>query len=111
MPAPIVVRIPHSLGRTEARRRIEHGVGQARSMLPSVVTIDPIGANGEKLSLGVHALGQTINADVAIEDECVIVEASVPIFLAPFARKAKTFTQSFATKLLSGPAASKKPNS
>ena len=77
-------------------------------MLPSVVTIDPIGAKGEKLSLGVHALGQTINADVAIEDECVVVEASVPIFLAPFATKAKVFTQTVATKLLSGPAGSEK---
>jgi hypothetical protein len=80
-------------------------------MLPSIVASDPINANGEKLSLGVHALGQTINADVAMEDECVIVEASVPIFLAPFATKAKIFTQSVATKLLSGPAGSKKPNS
>jgi hypothetical protein len=111
MPVPILIRIPHALGRAEARRRIENGVGQARSILPSVVTVDQISARGDELSLGVHALGQTVNANIAIEDDCVIVEASVPIFLAPFAAGAKLFTQSFGTKLLGGPSGPRSPDS
>jgi hypothetical protein len=103
-----MVRIPHALGRAEARRRIENGVDQARVILPNVVKIDQIGGAGDKLSLGVHALGQTINAELAIKDDCVVVEASVPIFLAPFVAKAKLFTQSFGTKLLGAPSG---PNS
>jgi hypothetical protein len=76
-----------------------------------MVTIDRTIASGDRLSLGVRAMGQTIKADIAVEDDCVIVEASVPFFLAPFAAKAKLFTESFGTKLLGRPSESNSPSS
>ncbi len=33
MAKPLVVVIPHQLGRAEARRRLENGIGQAKEML------------------------------------------------------------------------------
>jgi hypothetical protein len=103
MPSPIVVRISHALGKAEATRRIEDGFGKANAILPNVVRIEESGGGDRPLSLAVHALGQSVTAAITVENEYVIVEASVPTFLAPFANKAKSFTQSFGTKLLTGP--------
>jgi hypothetical protein len=101
MANPIVVRISHALGKAEATRRIEAGFGTANSMLPAVVKMEKSGGGDLPLSLVVNALGQRVTAIVTVEEDHVLVEATVPAFLAPIARR--LLSQSVTTKLLSGP--------
>jgi hypothetical protein len=100
---PFVVRVPHLLGKAEATRRIDNGVDRVKAMLPPAVGLDQAESVDGKISIAIHALGQSVTALVAVEDDHVIVEALVPLFLAPFAAKAKRFTTSFGTKLLASP--------
>jgi hypothetical protein len=103
MPEPIVVRIPHSLGKPEATRRIETGVGRANVVLPRIVRVEQSSTENGEIFLAVRALGQIATANVTIENDYVLVEATVPTFLAPFVEKAKSFTKSYGSKLLTGP--------
>lgn len=103
MPEAIVVKIPHSLGRLEATRRIETGVENANASLPKVVRVTQSTTGSGAIFLAVRALGQTATATVTVEECYVLVEATVPRFLAPFVDRAKSFTKSYASKLLTGP--------
>jgi hypothetical protein len=103
MPERIVVRIPHSLGKAEATRRVKTGVSRASIVLPKIMRVEQSTTeSGEALS-GNRALCQIATANVTVEDKSVLVEANVPTFLAPFAEKARSFTKSYGSKLLTGP--------
>lgn len=103
MSEPIVVRIPHTLGRLEATRRIEAGVVNANAVLPRVVRIEQSTTEGGSMFLAIRALGQIATATVTVEERYVLVEATVPTYLSPFVEKAKSFTKTYTTKLLTGP--------
>jgi hypothetical protein len=103
MPEPIAVRIPHSLGKLEATRRIETGVGRWNVVLPKMVRVEQSSTKTGEIFLAVRALGQIATASVIVESDYVLVEATVPTFLAPFVDKAKSFTKSYGSKLLTGP--------
>jgi hypothetical protein len=105
-----VVRIPHSLGKIEATRRIARGVDEATAVLPRMVRLDHKITDEGPILMAVRALGQSVTAVVTVEDRYVVVEASVPAFLAPFVEKAKSFTRSYASKLLSGPVSGQSSN-
>ena len=79
MATPITVNIPHQLGRTEARRRIETGFAQITHLLPGAA-----GArcnerwDGDRLVFDVATLGQTIAGVVTVLDAVVTMEIELP---------------------------------
>jgi hypothetical protein len=78
---PLVVTISHRLGREEAKRRIESGLGAIRGEVgPYVKEID-YRWDGYRLDFRLSAMMQTITGQIAVHDEIVRVELGLPRLL------------------------------
>ncbi|TGD98028.1 polyhydroxyalkanoic acid system family protein [Methylobacterium nonmethylotrophicum] len=90
MAKPLVVVIPHQLGRAEARRRIDARIGQGRDMVQKAgLSMDDPVWDGDTLSFLVGALGQTVSGTIAVEDEAVRAEVNLPLLLGIFSGKVR----------------------
>ncbi len=89
MAAPLVVVIPHSLGAAEARRRLESGLDNLRTQFAGQLTRSEVAWDGNDARVNLAALGQTIDATIAVADDNVRVEVVLPWLLARLAEKAK----------------------
>ena len=91
MSKPLLIEIPHQLGREEARRRLEAGIGQLKTKFGDKLTaVDEIWA-GDHLDVTIKAMGQAITAGLDVENEHVRLEVQLPWMLAMLAEKAKGF--------------------
>ena len=88
MSAPLVVSIPHRLGREEARRRLQAGLTRAAASLP-VLKVDDEKWDGDRMIFRVRALGQAAAGHVDVEDNHVRVEVTLPWLLQRFAEVAQ----------------------
>jgi hypothetical protein len=88
MSKPVVVAIPHELGRAEARRRIEGGIGQLTSQIGAVGELKQAW-DGDVLRFSLQAIGQTVTGTVAVEDREVRLEIVLPGIFAMIANKVK----------------------
>ena len=97
--APLVVSIPHRLGREEARRRLQSGLTRAAATLP-VLKVDEERWDGDRMIFRVRALGQAAAGQVDVEDGHVRVEVTLPWLLQRFAAAAQTAIQNRGKLLL-----------
>jgi putative polyhydroxyalkanoate system protein len=101
MSKPVVVTISHSLGREQAAARLRERIGAARQMLGQYrILVVKDEWNGDRLDLGLSALGQTVNGTVDVEDDHVRIEVRLPALLAAFADRIKAVVQKKAPDLL-----------
>ncbi len=89
MPAPLVVSIPHSLGREEAIRRLKTGLSRAASSMP-VMSVDEERWEDSRMNFRVRALGQAVAGNVDVAEDHVRVEVVLPWLLQRFAEAAQT---------------------
>jgi hypothetical protein len=87
MSQPLLVSIPHRLGRQEAARRIKTGLGNARTNYAQWLTIDEETWNGDSLQFRVRAVGQTAGGKIEVFDDHVQLEVTLPWLLGKFAEK------------------------
>ena len=85
MSEPLVVVIPHRLGKTEALRRIKDGIGRARSEFASLLTIEQEAWDGDRLSFAAKSLGQRATGFIDVGEASVRLEVTLPWLLARFA--------------------------
>ena len=78
MATPITISIPHQLGRVEARRRIETGVAKIIHLLPGSGGACSERWDGDRLSFGFAAMGQTVAGVVNVLDAAVTMEIELP---------------------------------
>lgn len=88
MSKPVVVSIPHELGRFEARRRIDEGVGRLTQQFAAMGEVKH-GWEGDTLRFSVSAMGQSTTGHIEIADRHVTLEVMLPGFLAMIAGKVK----------------------
>ena len=88
MSAPLVVSIPHSLGREEAMRRLKAGLSRAASSVP-VLKVDGERWEDNRMIFRVRALGQVAAGHVEVADDHVKVEVVLPWLLQRFAEVAQ----------------------
>jgi len=88
MSAPLVVSIPHRLGREEARRRLKTGLTRAAASMP-VLKVDEEKWDGDRMIFRVRALGQAAAGHVDVDDDHVRVEVTLPWLLQRFAEVAQ----------------------
>jgi putative polyhydroxyalkanoic acid system protein len=88
MSAPLVVSIPHSLGREEAMRRLKAGLSRAASSVP-VLKVDEERWEDNRMIFRVRALGQAAAGHVEVADDHVKVEVVLPWLLQRFAQAAQ----------------------
>ena len=88
MPAPLIVSIPHHLGRGEAARRLNEGLTRVSSGVP-VLQVDEARWEGDRMIFRVSALGQLASGQVDVADDHVRVEVTLPFLLQRFAEVAQ----------------------
>lgn len=100
MTKPLVVSLPHSLGKAEAARRLQSGVTQLKSQFgDKIATVDETWA-GDRMDFRVGAMGQTVAGHLVVGEDTVQVELQLPWILAMVAEKAKSFIQKQGTLML-----------
>lgn len=88
MTAPLVVSIPHRLGRDEAVRRLKTGLTRAASSIP-VLKVDEERWDGDRMMFRVRALGQAASGHIDVADDHVRLEVTLPWLLQRFAEVAQ----------------------
>lgn len=88
MSAPLVVSIPHRLGREEAVRRLKTGLGRAAASIP-VMQVEEERWSGDSMTFRIRALGQIASGQVDVGDDQVRVEVVLPWLLQRFAELAQ----------------------
>jgi hypothetical protein len=85
MPQPLVVSIPHSLGKAEAVRRLKSGLGNTRSNFGQLFTVQEETWTGDHLQFCISALGQVASGNITVADDHVRLEVLLPWLLAKVA--------------------------
>src|SRR6201992_2039284 len=83
MSAPLVVSIPHRLGREEALRRLRTGLSRAATSIP-VLKVDEERWDGDHMFFRVRALGQAASGHIDVADDHVRLEVTLPWLLQRF---------------------------
>jgi hypothetical protein len=90
MSKPLVVTIPHNLGREEARRRLHEGLSGVESRFAGYLSVHEQRWTGDHLDFHVAALKQDVRGTVDVGAESVTLSVELPWMLAVLAQKAKT---------------------
>jgi hypothetical protein len=88
MSAPLIVSIPHRLGREEATRRLKSGLTRAASSIP-VLQVDEERWEDNRMIFRVRALGQAASGHLDVADDHVRLEVVLPWLLQRFAEAAQ----------------------
>jgi nucleoside-triphosphatase THEP1 len=88
MSAPLVVSIPHRLGKDEAVRRLKNGLTRAATSVP-VLKVDEVRWDGDQMAFRVRALGQAASGRIDVGEDQVRVEVVLPWLLQRFAQAAQ----------------------
>jgi hypothetical protein len=99
MSAPLVVLIPHRLGREEAARRLKSGLTRAATSIP-VLKVDEERWDGDRMFFRVRALGQAASGHIDVAEQHVRLEVTLPWLLQRFAQAAQTMIRDRGTLLL-----------
>jgi len=100
MSKPIVVTIPHKLGKDEAVRRLKSGLGSVRSRFGHLMRIDSEAWEGDELSFGVSALGQSASGTITVFEQEARLEVQLPWLLHRIAERAQSMIRKEGTLLL-----------
>lgn len=88
MAKPLVVEIPHELGREEARRRLVANTDKGKELLQSSgLAVGTMDWTGDHLDFAVSALGQKVDGQIDVGQESVRLEVRLPLILALFAER------------------------
>jgi hypothetical protein len=107
MAEPVIVTIPHKLGKEEAARRLKAGFGKIRSNFGEKFVVLKDSWKGDHLDFQASLLGQTTTGTIDVAADSVRLEVQLPWVLALLANKAKVLVQKQAQLLLDKP--DKKP--
>jgi hypothetical protein len=99
MSAPLVVSIPHRLGREEATRRLKAGLTRAATSIP-VLKVDEERWQDNRMAFRVRALGQAAAGHLDVEHDHVRLEVTLPWLLQRFAEVAQVAIQNRGRLLL-----------
>ena len=87
MSKPLIVSIPHSLGKAEALRRIKSGLGTVRTNYGQVLHIEEETWSGDRLAFRVSALGQHASGNIDVRESDVQLEVTLPWLLHKIAER------------------------
>jgi len=99
----LTASIPHQLSRTEAKRRIQEKIAEARQQHATYLSSLQETWDGDRLTFAVSALGQSVNGHLTVEDQVVHLEIALPLFLSFLAGAVKQQIEQQGHLLLAGP--------
>ena len=101
MSEPIIVTIPHRLGKAEALRRLQAGFKDAQSGAGLFVFKNQW--SGDHLDFRASLLGQSTSGTVDVAEDHVRLEVKLPWLLSLLANKAKALVQTQGKLMLEKP--------
>ena len=96
---PLVVSIPHRLGKAEALRRLQGGLTRAAAQFP-VLQVDEEQWTGERMTFRVRAMGQAASGTIDVGEDDVRLEVTLPWLLQKFAQVAQAVIRTRGNLLL-----------
>jgi hypothetical protein len=100
MSKPIVVSIPHRLGKEEAIRRLKSGLGKVPTNFGHLLAVQQEIWSGDHLQFQVSALGQSAGGIIDVADDHVRLEVTLPWLLAKLAEKIQPMIRKEGTLML-----------
>ena len=100
MSKPLVVSVPHRLGKEEALRRLKNGLGQAGASFGHLFSIQEENWIDNHLQFRISALGQTASGSIDVADDHVRLEVFLPWLLAKVAETLQPLIRKEGTLLL-----------
>ena len=97
------VTVPHDLGRAEAKRRLEAGLPKLEQHIPGGGSLTSEFASDDQLLLVINAMGQKVPVDIAIMEDRLDADVSVPPFLKMMRGQIADFVKISAEKMLQRP--------
>jgi hypothetical protein len=89
MSQPVVVSIPHRLGKEEAARRLKAGFEKMVTTIGAMVTVGRQDWVDDHLDFSLTAMGQTASGTMDVTDDQVKLEILLPGMLGMLANKVK----------------------
>ena len=83
MSQPIIVSIPHSLGKAEALRRLKGGMERVLGHIP-IMKMDEQSWSGDRMTFRASALGQVASGSLDVGESDVRLELTLPWLLQRF---------------------------
>ncbi len=87
MSQPVVISVPHRLGREEAARRLKSGFERAGGQFGGILNISQQAWSGDRLTFQASALGQQAAGTIDVMDDSIRIEVTLPWLLAKMAEK------------------------
>ncbi len=87
MSKPLLVSIPHRLGKEEALRRLKSGLGSVRANFGHLFVVQEETWTDDHLQFRVSTLGQTVSGSIDVAEDLVNLEVVLPWLLAMLAEK------------------------
>ena len=83
MSAPLIVTIPHKLGKEEALHRVKPALSRASESFP-VLKVEQEVWSGDRMEFRVRAMGQVAAGNIQVGDNDVRLEVTLPWLLHKF---------------------------
>ena len=87
MSKPLIVSIPHRLGREEAMRRIKSGLAAGREHYSAFLNVHEETWSNDHLAFNISLLGQAAAGLIDFADDHVRLEVTLPWLLAKIVEK------------------------
>ena len=87
MTQPVIVTMPHRLGKEEAARRIKAGLESTQLNFGGLLSLEQAIWNGDRVEFYARALGQSANGSIEVRDDHILLEIRLPWILAKLADK------------------------
>jgi hypothetical protein len=100
MATPLIMSIPHRLGREEALRRLKSDLGSAGASFGHLFSINQQTWTGDRLQFRVTAVGQAVHGTIDVADDYVRLEVFLPWLLAMLAETLQPLIRKEGTLLL-----------
>ena len=100
MAQPFIVSIPHKLGKEEAIRRMQAGLGKIKAQYGQVLQIDEEIWSGDRLAFRLTALKQQASGTIDVAEDHVKLEVMLPWLLAGLAHGAQAMIRERGNRLL-----------
>lgn len=96
--------IPHSLGKAEAKRRIENGLPALEKHIPGGGAVASRWEAENRLALDISAMGQTIGVAIEVEESLIRGEIDIPMMLSMMSGAIRDFVEKSSRIMLEKPA-------
>jgi hypothetical protein len=100
MPRPLIVSIPHNLGKDEATRRLKSGLSTVQAQFGTLFSVQEQTWIDGRLSFRIAALGQIASGTIDIADDHARLEISLPWLMAKAVERIQRVIKNQGTVLL-----------